>query len=68
MFARGSGTDDSQVSDMSRGGCFFTGIRKTGDEADLGGKIKSSDLNVSRLRCLWGIQAEMWGRRLNTWM
>lgn len=47
MFARGSGTDDSQVSDMSRGGCFFTGIRKTGDEADLGGKIDHFDENRS---------------------
>lgn len=47
--------NDSQISDMSWGVGFFTRMGKTRDEADLGGNLKSSDPDVSRLRGLWGL-------------
>ena len=40
---------------------FFTRVGKIRDEADLGGKIKSSDPHVSSVRCLWDFQREILG-------
>lgn len=48
---------DSQVSDVSREGPFYTGMMKIRTEVYLGGKIESSDLDVSRLGCLLGTEA-----------
>ena len=38
---------------------FFTTVGKIRDEADLGGKIKGSDLHVSSVKCLWDFQREI---------
>lgn len=48
---------DSRVSDVSREGPFYTGMMKIRAEVYLGGKIESSDLDVSKLRCLLGTEA-----------
>lgn len=56
-FAKRSVKDDCWVSDMSRQGVFCTGMMKSRAETSLGGKIKGSDLDVTRLRCVWGTQA-----------
>ena len=47
--------NDSQISDMTWVVGFFTRMGKIRDEADLGGKIKSSDPDVSSVRGLRGL-------------